>query len=161
MECLMQKLLSVAILTMALLGGTAQAHHGFTGRYDTDKPYQIVGRVVAVSASPPHPTVTITVESAAMEAPDGNERPSEITGPLIALDAALTGQSVTIEFPPVATFYALGDRIKVGDRVEIIALRNCRTPHQLRSQWIRLPQTREIVKRDGRLSYMARGCVEG
>ncbi len=55
-------------------------------------------------------------------------------------------------------FYDLGGKVKPGDTVEIIAIRNCAAPHQLRSQWVRV-LGREIVQREGRLSYMVRGCA--
>jgi Family of unknown function (DUF6152) len=133
------------------------AHHGFTGRYDTDRPIFIVGTVDAVSSAPPHATITLVVAPSAIAPPTGADRPGEITADMIAADPSVVGRRVTVEFPPIAAFFALGDTVKPGDVVEIVALRNCRAPHQLRSQWIRTPG-REIVRREGRLSYMARGC---
>jgi hypothetical protein len=150
----------LSMLAVAALAAPAVGHHGFTGRYDTDKPYFLVGTVSAISASPPHPTVTIQVAPSAIAPPSSAERPSELTGDVIALDPQFVGRSVAVEFPPVGAFFELGGKLKVGDVVELIALRNCRAPHQLRSQWVRLSD-RSVVKREGRLSYMARGCAEG
>jgi hypothetical protein len=148
------------IIAAALLAATASsAHHGFTGRYDTDKPYFIVGRVEAISVSPPHPTITVSVEATSMVPPAGAERPAELTGAIISVDPQSMGRSVRIEFPPVRAFYDLSGKVKPGDTVEILAIRNCAAPHQLRSQWVRVPG-REIVQREGRLSYMARGCAD-
>jgi hypothetical protein len=147
-------LLSAAVLPV----GPTSAHHGFTGRYDTDKPLFMVGSVVSVAASPPHPVVTLRVSPSAIAPPSGADRPAELTGDF-GPGAPLAGQTVQVEFPPVQTFFALRDRLKPGDTVEIVALRNCRPPNQLRSQWIRLPG-REIIQREGRLAYMARGCAE-
>jgi hypothetical protein len=144
------------ILAATLAPAAASAHHGFTGRYDTDKPFFLVGTVVSLAASPPHPVVTLRVAPSAIAPPAAGERPVELTGEF-APGASLAGQTVQVEFPPVQTFFALRDRLKPGDTVEIVALRNCRPPNQLRSQWIRLPG-RDIVQREGRLSYMARGC---
>jgi hypothetical protein len=149
---------SLMFSALILPSATALAHHGFTGRYDTDKPLFLVGSVVSVAASPPHPVVTLRVASSALQHPTGADRPSELTGDF-APGAQLAGQTMQVEFPPVQTFFALRNRLKPGDTVEIIALRNCRPPNQLRSQWIRLPG-REIIQREGRLSYMARGCAE-
>jgi hypothetical protein len=153
-------LLSAAVVPAAVLPASpSRAHHGFTGRYDTDKPLFLVGTVMSLAASPPHPVVTLRVEPSAIAPPSGSDRPTELTGDF-PQGIPLAGQTVQIEFPPVQTFFALRDRLKPGDPVEIVALRNCRPPNQLRSQWIRLPG-REIIQREGRLSYMARGCEGG
>jgi hypothetical protein len=157
----MRRSIVAVVIGLGVLGARTQAHHGFTGRYDTDRPYFLVGSVTAISTAPPHPTITFTVQPSAIAPPGGSELPSELTGDLLALDPQFLGRTVSVEFPPVASFYDLGGKVKVGDVIEVIALRNCRAPHQLRSQWVRVPQGREIVKRDGRLSYMARGCAEG
>lgn len=153
--------LALALAGCLMLAGAASAHHGFTGRYDTDRPLFLVGAVTAVSASRPHATITLRVAQSAVAPPSGAERPAELTGDIVAgPDHGYRGQTVTVEFPPVAAFFDLGGKVKAGDTVEIVALRNCSPPHQLRSQWIRVPG-REIVKRDGRLSYMVRGCAQG
>jgi hypothetical protein len=145
-------------LALALLAvpGLALAHHGFTGRYDTDQPIWLVGRVTAVNAAPPHPVITLVPEPSATAPPVGADRPKELTGE-IAFAGEFVGRPVQVEFPPVQSFFALGDAVKPGDTVRIIALRNCRPPHQLRSQWVMLPD-RRVIQREGRLSYMARGC---
>lgn len=138
-----------------LLSRMAGAHHGFTGRYDTGAPIILSGVVRRASFSPPHPTVTITVD-ASPPALDGVRLPGEFTGrPAFAQQQA--GQLVEVEFPPVQTFYRLGDRLRTGDRVTILALRNCLPPHQIRSQWVRLADG-SVVEREGRLSYMVDGC---
>jgi hypothetical protein len=142
------------IAALLLASSAATAHHGFTGRYDTDRPIWLSGTVTAISASPPHPTVTIRVDGDAPAMPA--VLPVEFTGP-IAVRPEDTGRTLQIEFPPVGTFYGLGQQVKIGDRVAIMALRNCRPPHQIRSQWIRLADG-AVIERQGRLSYMARGC---
>lgn len=143
------------ILASIAIGAPAAAHHGFTGRYDTDRPIWLVGTVTATSFSPPHPIVTVSVD-ARPALPRLERAPAELTGP-VTIRAEDSGQTRTVEFPPVQTFFSLGERIKVGDRVEIVALKNCRPPHQLRSQWLRLADG-TVTARDGRLAYMARGC---
>ncbi|MGL4635847.1 MAG: hypothetical protein ACRCWF_07700 [Beijerinckiaceae bacterium] len=129
-------------------------HHGFTGRYDTDKPVWLTGTVTAASFSPPHAVLAVQISPTL---PPSMVMPSEITGPLIA-PLEDSGQIRQIEFPPVGDFFQLSDKVRIGDRVEVIALRNCRPPHQLRSQWIRIADG-SVTQRVGRLSYMARGCA--
>jgi hypothetical protein len=143
--------------SLVLAATAAAAHHGFTGRYDTDRPIWLTGTVAALSASPPHPTASIRVDEA--PGPPPAVLPAEFTGTLAARPED-GGRTLQIEFPPVGAFYALGQRLRPGDRVAVMALRNCRPPHQLRSQWIRLPDG-AVVQREGRLSYMGRGCDGG
>ena len=146
---------ALSLVAALAVGAPAAAHHGFTGRYDTDRPIWLAGTVSAASFGPPHPVVTVTADARAT-VPQLDSVPKELSGAVVAR-ADDGGQSRTIEFPPVQTFFALADRIEVGDRVEIIALRNCRPPHQLRSQWVRLVDG-TVITRDGRLASMARGC---
>jgi hypothetical protein len=145
---------------LALFAGLAVpalAHHGFTGRYDTNNPIWIEGVVERLATAPPHPTMRVRIDSPA-PSPGVIVAPSELTGPIRALSDG-AGRAVEVEFPPVAAFYAMGEKVRVGDRVAIIALRNCRPPHQLRSQWLRL-SSGELIERAGRLSYQSRGCAE-
>jgi hypothetical protein len=131
------------------------AHHGFTGRYDTGRPIWLKGRVERAAFAPPHPVLTIMVENAGLPSLP-SPLPSELAGtPAVRPDDV--GRALAIEFPPVQSFYRLADRVTVGAMVELIALRNCAPPHQLRSQWIRLADG-AVVSRDGRLSYMVNGC---
>lgn len=71
-------------------------------------------------------------------------------------DAAL-GTSIEIEFPPVDRFFELEGRIRPGDRIAVIALRNCEAPHQLRGQWIAPPDGPAVV-REGRMQSEIDGC---
>jgi hypothetical protein len=145
---MMRSLISAALALAATAAPAAPAHHGFTGRHDTDRPIWLTGVVTALSASPPHPSIALRVDAEAA-APPGT-RPVEFTGAL-AVRPEDRGQTVQIEFPPVAAFHALGQSVRVGDRVQIMALRNCRPPNQLRSQWIRLADG-AVVQREGRLA---------
>jgi hypothetical protein len=147
-----------ACFTLVLLtcfSGTVLAHHGVTGLYDTSRPIALTGTVTEATFSPPHPVISIRIEQA--DAPGGDlGRPDEITGP-IATRAEDVGRVREIEFSPVRTFYNLGRRVQVGDKVTVVALRNCRPPHQLRSSWIRLPGG-EIVSYAAGLHKRTDGC---
>jgi hypothetical protein len=137
------------------LSGPARAHHGFTGRYDTDQPIWLKGRITALTLARPHPTITLTPVDEPV--PHGLKMPPEMTGALVS-PRDRVGVAQTVEFAPVSAFFDMGDRARVGDVVEIIALRNCSPPHQLRSQWLRLANG-AVIERVGKLSYMHRGCA--
>jgi hypothetical protein len=148
-----RSLLAVSAIVMPL---PTVAHHGFTGRYDTDAPIWILGAVTAAAFSPPHPVLNVRVDIDAA-APQNLPVISSVTG-AVAVRAADHGQVLAVELPPVGTFFGLSSQVRVGDRVAMIALRNCAPPHQLRSQWIRLANG-SVIERAERMSYMVRGCA--
>lgn len=147
----------LAAPALLVLPREAGAHHGFTGRYDMSRPVWLAGEVRRASFAPPHPTIVVAPEAGAAIA-EPSRRPAELRGPITAWSGP-AGIMPEVEFPPVQTFYRLGERLRVGDRVELIALRNCLPPHQLRSQWLRLSDG-AIVEREGRLSYMVDACPQ-
>jgi hypothetical protein len=146
---------SVAFAAVLLPGGMALAHHGVSGLYDTSRPIALTGVVTAARFAPPHPVISVRVEDAAAPAGDLG-RPDEITGPIAVRDEDV-GQVREVEFSPMRIFYELNAELRPGDRVTIVALRNCRPPHQLRSSWIRLPDG-ETVSYGGGLHRRADGC---
>jgi hypothetical protein len=145
----------IAVLSAAAALGSsvALAHHGFTGEYDSSTPLWIEGTVTKVTFSPPHPTMVIRLQRDARPTPPSPLPPEANKAPALLADRA----TAEVEFPPIGTFYALGEKVKIGDKVSLIALRNCKPPHQLRSQWIRIA-SQEVVTRDGRMSYMVARC---
>ena len=62
-----------------------------------------------------------------------------------------------MEFSPVGNFYDLRDRLAVGDRVTVLALRNCLPPHEIRSSWIQLGDG-AVVSYEGGLHVRVDGC---
>lgn len=139
----------------ATLAGAASAHHGVTGYYETSKPVLVAGTVTKATFSPPHPVVSVLVE--ATEVPTGDMgRPDEFKGP-ITLNAGDVGDVVEVEFSPVSTFYELRDKLRIGDRVMILALRNCDRPQQLRSSWIELSGG-EVISYKGGLHRKVETC---
>ncbi|ODN68529.1 hypothetical protein [Methylobrevis pamukkalensis] len=143
----------VAFLVLA--SGIAGAHHGVMGLYDTSTPIVLEGRVTRATFSPPHPVVVVAVERPTTT-DLGAGRPDEFTGPPVVRPEDV-GVERTVELSPVQTFYALWSRIKVGNRVTILALRNCRDPHELRSSWIRL-EDGTVVSYDRGLHRKTDGC---
>lgn len=141
-----------ALLSLAAL--TAGAHHGFTGRYDASQPLWLAGEVTRVYFGQPHPEVTIRVPQA-LAAPGA--APTGDAGPAPRVRPDTLGRELKIEFPPLRPFFDLGSRVRPGDRVSVIALRNCEPPHQLRGQWIQ-PALGEPVERRGRVQYQVERC---
>jgi hypothetical protein len=148
------------VLAFATTLTTAFAHHGFTGRYNIAQPVWIEGEVVRVYFGQPHPLVTVRT-AANMSAP--TQRPAlgaaadSIGDRALVVRADTRGREVRIEFPPVQMFFDLDRKVAVGDRVAIIAFRNCNAPHQLRGQWIQ-PKTGNAIARGGRVKYQVEGC---
>ncbi len=131
----------VAALTVLIPpGGSVLAHHGVTGQYDTGTPIILAGTVTRATFSPPHPVLSVRVEAAGADLPTAAEvgRADDFTGPFVVRPEDV-GQVREVELSPVGEFYSLGDQIGVGDRVVVLALRNCLPPFELRSTWVRLP----------------------
>jgi hypothetical protein len=145
----------LALAAGAFGAGPSFAHHGFTGRYDRSRPIALTGIVTRASFAPPHPTITLRVEAAEPPELDAAAR-AEFAGPVAARPEDV-GRTLEVEFPPVRAFFDLGGQVRAGDRVAIVALRNCAPPHQLRSQWIRLASG-SVVHRAGRMSVQVDGC---
>ncbi|WP_246333217.1 hypothetical protein [Aureimonas mangrovi] len=135
MLSMINRLCVVAALALGV-AGAARAHHGVTGQYDAATPIVLSGTLTAAAFSPPHPMLSIQV--------DTNEppafvvgRPDEYFGPAVVRPEDV-GPVREVELSPVRMFYDLADQLSVGDRVVVVALRNCLAPHQLRSTWLRL-----------------------
>jgi hypothetical protein len=147
--------IAAALAALALSGSGVSAHHGVTGRYDSSKPIVLAGVVTQATFSPPHPVISVRVEATDIQSLEV-DRPDEFTGPFTVRPEDV-GQVREVEFSPVRTYFHLGDRVRAGDRVLVLALRNCLPPHQLRSSWIRLANG-EVVSHEGGLHRKAHGC---
>ena len=67
------------------------------------------------------------------------------------------GRIIEVEYPPFRLFFDLEGRIAPADWIATILCYNCRPPHQLRGQWIRLPHGEAVVRR-GRMQTEDAGC---
>ncbi|MFP5077983.1 hypothetical protein ACLE20_11810 [Rhizobium sp. YIM 134829] len=144
----------VLIFTLGF-AGSVLAHHGVTGRYDASRPILISGVVTATTFAPPHPVLSVRVGQ--KEVPDAElGRPGEYFGP-VAVRPEDVGEVRTIELSPVRMFYDLARKLKPGDRVTVVALRNCLSPHQLRSTWLRLTNG-EVASYTGDWAPRVDGC---
>ncbi len=122
--------------TMLGLAGAVFAHHGVTGQYDAATPIVLSGTLTAATFAPPHPVLAVRVDTAELPGFDVG-RTGEYFGPAVVRSEDV-GEVREVELSPVRMFYDLADRLSIGDRVLVVALRNCLPPHQLRSTWVRL-----------------------
>lgn len=155
MKALVHKRIAITLTGLAVASTAALAHHGVTGRYDASQPILISGEVVETTFSPPHPTLSIRVEAGSVPT-DGLGRPQEYFGPVVSR-AEDAGVVRTVELSPVRMFYDLEQKLRSGDRVTLVALQNCLSPHQLRSTWVRLSGG-EVVSYTGDWARGVDGC---
>ncbi len=133
----------------------AWAHHGFTGRYDDARPIYVEGIVRSASFRRPHPIIEMQVDAdltTPSDLPEGEE-----FADFVEVREADRGRIIDVEYPPVGLFFGLEGRIAPGDRIATIVFQNCRPPHQLRGQWIRLHDGEAVVRR-GRMQTEEPGC---
>jgi len=147
--------LSAFMMILSTVYRPAVAHHGFGGEYERGAPVYLEGTVVHSYFGYPHAEIVLeadrrvqaaTLPASAAEFEDG-----------LTFWRAGLGARPEIEFPPVALFFDLDGRIAAGDRVAVIALRNCEAPHQLRGQWI-APADGAPVVRSGRVQTEVQTC---
>jgi len=144
-----------AVAMVCMAGSTAPAHHGVSGRYDVSQPIVLSGTITQASFSPPHPVLSVRVDTAEMPELE-TDRPPQLKARPIARQEDV-GMVRRIELSPVRMFFELGPRVRNGDRVTILALRNCLPPHQLRSFWIRLADG-QIISHEGDWARGVEGC---
>ncbi|GFE66812.1 hypothetical protein [Litoreibacter roseus] len=144
-----------------LIGVTAfprpsPAHHGFTGSYDSARPIYVAGDVIDASFRRPHPVIEMRVD-AELRPPTDLREGAEFAD-ILDVRAEDLGRIIDVEYPPIRLFFNLQGRIRVGGRIETIVYQNCRPPHQLRGQWLRLADGEAIVRR-GRMQTEDAGCL--
>jgi hypothetical protein len=153
--------LAAAFLAAALGIGVATlpaiAHHGFRGAYNAAQPIYIEGVVDTVEIAPPHVELTLT-------APPGIAVPASLDkiedlSIEDALSKTVPAQAGTYDLQLAGTEFVgmLEGRIKPGDSIALMALRNCQPPHEHRSRWIRLADG-EVVTVSGRTQAEVDGC---
>ncbi len=137
------------------IASPARSHHGFGGLYDVSKPVFLKGEVLRASFRRPHPVINLGV-ARNLELPTVLTKGAEFLG-RVTIRPEDQGRAIEIEYPPVRLFFKLRGQIKIGDRIATIAYRNCRPPHQLRGQWVRLADGSEVV-REGRMQTEVERC---
>lgn len=157
---IVKKLIGPALALAFVLSGAARAHHGFDGRYDLAAPFWIEGVVVEAYFGHPHSEVTVQVsDDIALPEPLPDLGPAAgfLDAQVLSVPEDIVGRTVVLELPPTPQYSSLSDRIRVGDRVAAVAVRNCGPPYQLNVQWLRLPDG-DVESRTGAMSYMVEGC---
>lgn len=152
----MRKRLAGALAAASMLvAAAALAHHGFGGAYDRSAPIYLEGTVERAYFGYPHAELVLRADPAAR--PDDLPESAAEFAPGLAVWQAELGEAPEIEFPPVRRFFALEERVRPGDRIAVIALRNCEPPHQLRAQWV-APESGPPVVRSGRMQSEVERC---
>lgn len=156
----------VALLTLQAPAVMAEAHHGFSGRYDRSKPLYIEGQITQATYTLPHGLITI--EPASPTPP-----PSDLLQLTTTQYARLGGRDVVTRSQPIQ---ATGGGVLVllltppmtttvgarpapparGQSVGAIVYRECSTG-ELRVQLLRVSATDTIV-REGVLQREVDGC---
>jgi hypothetical protein len=147
--------------TLGLIGAAAVrrpalAHHGFTGIYDSARPIFVAGEVIEATFRRPHPVIEMRVD-ARLQPPTDLLDGAEFAD-MLEVRAEDRDRIIDVEYPPIRLFFNLGGRIARGDRVATIVYQNCRPPHQLRGQWLRLADGEVFVRR-GRMQTEDAGCT--
>jgi hypothetical protein len=153
-------LISATVSLGLVLGGIARAHHGFVGRYDLAAPVWIEGIVVQAYFGYPHSEFTIRVrDDIVLPSPPPDLGPAGkfLDAQALMIPDNIRGGIVKLELPPTRQYSTLGDRIRKGDAISAVALRNCDPPHQFNVQWLRLPNG-GVESRATAMSYMVKGC---
>lgn len=145
------------MLSTAILAAPATAHHGFRGAYDATRPLYIEGVVRRMTIAYPHVEMTIEVQETATvpaELPDiGNLGIADIMQTISVVepgryDLQIAGTEFVVN---------LQGRVAEGERVALVALRNCLPPNEYRSRWIRIANG-EVVSNSGATQAEVQGC---
>jgi hypothetical protein len=152
-----RKHLAVAALGLGAASLPAVAHHGFRGAYNAAQPIYIEGVVETVAIAPPHVELTMTAP-AGITVPDALDKLADLNIE-DALRKTVPAQAGSYDLQMAGTEFVsmLDGRIKPGDRIAAMALRNCSPPHEHRSRWIRLADG-DIVTVTGRTQAEVDGC---
>lgn len=149
---------TLAALILVCMALPTQAHHGFRMDYDASRAYWIEGTIKNGYYGQPHAEFDLVViRDAAPPASYAPENARDLMGKLEASPGFLFPVQ-EIEFPQQKQFYDLGDVLKTGDRVAVIALRGCESPHPLRAQWILLPDGSSL-RAKGKVQAEVKTCA--
>lgn len=147
-----------AAAALALLGTVpAGAHHGFTGAYDASRPIFMEGTVQRVTVAYPHVELTLQVTARA-QVPGTLPKIDDLGIPeLMKLMTSAAPGSYALQVAGLQS--ELEGRIAAGDRIALVALRNCLPPNQHRTRWIRVASG-EVVSLSGRTQTEVAGCAK-
>lgn len=152
-----------AIAIVCTVGITrGEAHHGFTGQYDVSRPFYLQGRVREVRWQSPHSILILELPKN-LEVPPAFRQLAQVNdlGPdtqkRLAVPRNFLGTKQRVEFPPVASMVKpLQNRLQKGDTIQLIVLRNCQAPNQLRVLLARLSDATTVAQ--ARTGNQVNGC---
>jgi len=151
------RLLAAAFATaVSGYGASAQA----PSRFDDARPIYIEGIIAEAAWSPLRSQLVLRVGAASAAPPGDLPEIDDMSLPVALGDSPareLLGGTVRIDVPGIPRFRSLPGRIALGDRVAVIAHRNCSPPHQLRAHWVRLASG-AVVKPEDRPRDIVNGC---
>lgn len=147
---------AAVVTTLAGGGVVAQA----PGRFDDARPIYIEGVVAEAAWTPVRSQFVLRVGAASPAPPGDLPEIDDMSLPVALGDSPardLLGGAVRIDVPGIPRFRGLPGRIAIGDRIAVIAHRNCNPPHQLRAHWVRLASG-AVVKPEDRPRDIVNGC---
>jgi len=149
------------VLFSAVSFGKVEAHHGFSGQYDASRPLYLQGTVRQVRWQSPHTTLIVELPKNLEVPPEFRQlSASELGGNTqqrLTVSTNLLGRRSRVEFPPVASMVApLQDRLQVGDSIQLVVLRNCQPPNQLRVLLARLTDGTTVAR--AKTANQVNGC---
>lgn len=156
------KVMTAIIFVSAICVTKVEGHHGFTGQYDVSSPLYLEGTVQEVRWQSPHSILVLELPKN-LEVPPKfrqlaqiNQLGSDIQKQL-AVPRNLLGTQQRVEFPPVASMInPLRDHLQNGDSVQLVVLRNCKPPNQLRVLLARLSDGTTVART--RTGNLVNGC---
>ncbi|MBE9018910.1 hypothetical protein C7Y66_22905 [Chroococcidiopsis sp. CCALA 051] len=162
-----KKWIQLGITTVIVLFSAASvtkevaAHHGFTGEYDASRPLYVQGTVRQVRWQSPHSTLIVEIPKNLEVPPEFRQlSASELgtdTQKQLTVSPELLGTQQRVEFPPVTSMVApLQDRLQVGNSVQLVVLRNCEPPNQLRILLARVTDGTTVAR--AKTANQVNGC---
>lgn len=154
-------LTTAIVLFSAVSFGRVEAHHGFSGQYDASRPLYLQGTVRQVRWQSPHSTLIVELPKNLEVPPEFRQLSASRLGlnnqQRLTVSANLLGRRSRVEFPPVVSMVApLRDRLQVGDSIQLVVLRNCQPPNQLRVLLARLSDGTTVAR--ARTANQVNGC---
>lgn len=129
-------------------------------RYDLARPIWLEGRIVGASIGRALVELTIRTPddlTLPRDLPDLGPAATFLDARSLSVRSGTRGRAVTVTLPPTRTFHGIDGSVAPGERVTIVALRDCAPPHRLKVQWLRLGGG-QVVAHGAATPFMIRSC---
>ena len=165
----MRWLISLAVVTLSIaLATSADAHHGFSGRYDRSKPLWVAGNITQATYNQPHALINIEPAAPAPPPADLLSLSADAYQRLGGRDVVTRSQPIAVSGPGILTLLlnpvmtsdvgVRGSPPARGQDVGAIVYRECSTG-ELRVQLLRMSAS-DVVVRDSARQREVDGCDE-